>query len=190
MKFLFSLIASLVAGCAHVHAPHDQDWPPQLRNIGDVDTIAFPGHATRLVVAESDSQAGLALTELIIPPRSVGAPPHVHSKEDEYFIILEGELTFLSGDRQLRAGPGDVATLTRGHLHGFWNASQSPTRVLLAIVPGNFAGFFDEVVLELRAEKAQDPAQVGAIIAALAAQRGVKVYPEKLPAAAAELLAR
>ncbi len=41
-------------------------------------------------------------------PFPVGAlvPPHIHTREDEYSIVTEGEIGFRSGDREVVLGPG------------------------------------------------------------------------------------
>ena len=40
-------------------------------------------------------------------PFPVGAlvPPHLHTREDEYSIVTEGEIGFRSGDREAVLGP-------------------------------------------------------------------------------------
>ena len=57
-------------------------------------------------------------------PFPVGAlvPPHLHTREDEYSIVTEGEIGFRSGDREVVLGPGGYITKPRGELHAMWNA--------------------------------------------------------------------
>ena len=52
-------------------------------------------------------------------PFPVGAlvPPHLHTREDEYSIVTEGEIGFRSGDREVVLGPGGYITKPRGELH-------------------------------------------------------------------------
>ena len=61
-------------------------------------------------------------------PFPVGAlvPPHLHTREDEYSIVTEGEIGFRSGDRQAVLGPGGYITKPRGELHTMWNAGSAP----------------------------------------------------------------
>lgn len=84
--------------------------------------------------------ADLALAEVIARP---GGEPalHVHTREDETYVILEGELTFHRGGERLEAGPGDVVVLPRGVEHGF--ALRSPeARLLVVCTPGGLGAPF------------------------------------------------
>lgn len=186
--FLLSALV-LLGACSSSHPLNSPE--PQIKQLGGEPFIDFPGHETATLVGPEESLSGLALMELIVPPHSVGAPPHMHELEDEVFLVLSGELAFLQGEDNIVAAPaGTMAVLTRGHLHAFWNPGEAPAQVLLAISPGDFEGFFDEVVMRLRESGASDPETVGAIVAELAAARGVTLFPEKLPPEAAALMGR
>lgn len=148
----------------------------------------FPGHETQIVIGKDDLPARLALLEVEVAPRSIGAPPHRHSNEDEVFIVTEGAVTFLNGEKEVEASAGAVASLPRGHFHGFWNPHDEPARMLLAIAPGEFDDFFDEVVQQIRTENADNPESIGRIIGEAAQARGVTVDPTRFPASAKELM--
>ncbi|GJM43174.1 MAG: hypothetical protein DHS20C21_00160 [Gemmatimonadota bacterium] len=128
------------------------------------------------------------MLELELPPRTFGAPPHVHSSEDEYFYVLEGGVDFLDRGDVVRATTGSLVVLPRGYLHGFWNDTDLPARLLLIISPGEFSDFFDDVVVEIRRTHADDPEAIGGLIAQAAAQRGVEIHFDKVPASAVHLL--
>jgi quercetin dioxygenase-like cupin family protein len=80
-------------------------------------------------------------------PFAVGAlvPPHLHTREDEYSIVTEGEIGFRSGDREAVLGAGGYITKPRGELHAMWNAGKVPARMIEIISPAGFEGFFREV---------------------------------------------
>lgn len=155
---------------------------------GTARTIEFPGARTSVLLEDAATQGGVAFAELRVEPGSFGAPPHVHRDEDEYVYVLEGEVQLLTGERVVPAPAGAFAALTRGHLHAFWNATDEPARLLVAIAPGRFATFFDEVVLELRASGATDAATVGETIVRLGKKWNVDVHPERVPDAARPFL--
>jgi quercetin dioxygenase-like cupin family protein len=77
-------------------------------------------------------------------PFPVGAlvPPHMHTREDEYSIVTEGEIGFRSGDREVVLGQGGYITKPRGELHTMWNAGRSPARMIEVISPAGFENFF------------------------------------------------
>jgi quercetin dioxygenase-like cupin family protein len=80
-------------------------------------------------------------------PFPVGAlvPPHLHTREDEYSIVTEGEIGFRSGDREAVLGAGGYITKPRGELHAMWNAGTVPARMIEVISPAGFEGFFREL---------------------------------------------
>jgi oxalate decarboxylase/phosphoglucose isomerase-like protein (cupin superfamily) len=74
-----------------------------------------------------------------------GPPRHVHTREDELFYILEGEIVFeLDGERHtVRAG--DTVYLRRGVVHAYQNFTKRDARLLIATAPGVFSDFFVEL---------------------------------------------
>ncbi len=163
-------------------------YAPKIITPDNRKVVPFPGHDTAFLTQMGDTQAGLSISELTLNPKSLGAPPHQHADEDEYFVVLSGSVSFLNGKETVTAGPGAIAILPRGHWHGFWNASDAPAQLLMIIAPGHFETFFDEVVITIRQENADNPARIGAIIAQTAAKRNVTVDMSKLPPEAAALL--
>jgi quercetin dioxygenase-like cupin family protein len=81
-------------------------------------------------------------------PFAVGAlvPPHLHTREDEYSIVTEGQIGFRSGDREAVLGAGGYITKPRGELHAMWNAGKTPARMIEIISPAGFEHFFREAV--------------------------------------------
>src|SRR6476620_12305503 len=62
-------------------------------------------------------------------------PPHLHTREDEFSIVTEGEIGFRSGDREVVLGPGGYITKPRGEVHTMWNAGRVPARMIEVISP-------------------------------------------------------
>ena len=63
---------------------------------------------------------------------------HVHDDEDDAFYIVEGEMTFLLGDRRVPAPPGTFVLVPPGVLHGFHNEQDVPVRMLNIHAPAGF----------------------------------------------------
>ncbi len=78
------------------------------------------------------------LGSIVEHPFPVGAlvPPQIHTREDEYSIVTEGEIGFRSGDREVVLGPGGYITKPRNELHTMWNAGKVPARMIEVISPG------------------------------------------------------
>ena len=118
----------------------------------------------------------IAIVEGAFP---VGAlvPPHVHTREDEFSIVIEGELGFRSGDREVVLGAGGYITKPRGEMHAVWNAGDTPARGIEIISPAGFECFFRDVADLIAADP--PPLADGA---ALAASYGLEFgEPDWLP---------
>jgi quercetin dioxygenase-like cupin family protein len=91
-----------------------------------------------------DTGGAVAVVEHGFPVGALVAP-HLHTREDEYSIVTEGEIGFRSGDREVVLGAGGYITKPRGELHAMWNAGNVPARMVEIISPAGFEEFFHEV---------------------------------------------
>ncbi len=108
-----------------------------------------------------DTGGALAIVEHPFPVGALVAP-HLHTREDEYSIVTEGEIGFRSGDREVVLGPGGYITKPRGELHAMWNAGAVPARMIEIITPAGFEHFFREVC-ELVAASPPDADEAAAL---------------------------
>ncbi len=117
------------------------------RIVGPADgkAIDFGMLGVRFMVWSAESGGQFSLVEHPIPPRTLAAPLHRHTREDEYSYVLEGHLGALLGDEVVYAAPGDLVFKPRNQWHTFWNAGDDPCRILEIIAPGGFEGMFDEM---------------------------------------------
>jgi quercetin dioxygenase-like cupin family protein len=74
-----------------------------------------------------------------------GPPPHIHSREDETFQILEGDYEFMVGGKTILAKPGTTLFAPRGVAHTYRYLGQKPGRLMCIITPSGFEGFFEEI---------------------------------------------
>src|SRR5690625_7162237 len=73
-----------------------------------------------------------------LPPRTLAAPLHRHSREAEYSYVIEGIMGVRLGPDMVEAEAGSLAFKARGQWHTFWNAGEGPCRVLEVIALGGF----------------------------------------------------
>ena len=113
------------------------------------------------------------LVSVVEHPFAVGAlvSAHLHTREDEYSIVTEGEIGFRSGDREVVLGPGGYITKPRGELHAMWNAGTTPARMIEIISPAGFELFFRDIA-ELAATGVDDPAEFVALAGTYGLQFG------------------
>ena len=137
-----------------------------------------PGdHYTFLVTGEESGGAYFAM-EALVPPGG-GPPPHIHTREDETFYLLEGQLEFVLGEELRIAGPGDFVNVPRGTVHRFLNTGTETARVVLTFTPAGIDRWFretlDEAPNEVTAEDVPDNvAEVAARYEATAADYGIE----------------
>jgi quercetin dioxygenase-like cupin family protein len=102
------------------------------------------GEETVVKVSPADSDGAMAFFHLTAPPMS-GPPLHVHSREDELFYVLEGELVFELDGERFTAVAGSTVYLRRGVAHRYQNFTSETARLLIVTVPGDFCRFFEEL---------------------------------------------
>ena len=103
--------------------------------VGDRYTIKCGGNETG---------GAFAMIEAVVPPGN-GPPPHIHSREDEAFYVLEGELEFHADGRSFTASTGAWVTLAKGSLHSFKNTGSVLAHMLVMVTPSGLENFFLEV---------------------------------------------
>lgn len=69
-------------------------------------------------------------------------PPHMHTREDEAFYVLQGELLFTIGGKEIKAAPGDFVFLPRNVRHQFKVLSPS-FHVVVGIYPAGLERYFE-----------------------------------------------
>ena len=113
-----------------------------------------PGVGVIFKIDAEDSGGSLSIVE---HPFAVGAlvPPHIHHLEDEFSIVLEGEIGFRSNDQEVVLGPGGYIVKPRGEVHAMWNAGSTPARMIEVISPAGFEGFFRELT-DMTAEELRE----------------------------------
>ncbi|MGH2760486.1 MAG: cupin domain-containing protein [Actinomycetota bacterium] len=118
-------------------------------------------------------------------PRGHGSPLHVHSREDETFYVIAGELRVEVEDDVYVVGPGMTAFGPRGLKHRFTVASEEARFLLIATPAGleDFVRAGAEPATETRLpdQKSAPPPSPDAL-AALAAEYGIEILgPPALP---------
>ena len=83
-------------------------------------------------------------------------PPHVHTREDEAWYVIEGELAFEVGDYKANAGPGTFVYAPRDIPHRY-RVTKAPARYLLVFSPSGIEPLFAEVAELLKKYKEGTP---------------------------------
>jgi quercetin dioxygenase-like cupin family protein len=103
-------------------------------------------------------------------PEGFSPPRHIHTREDEVFLVMDGEVCFdIDGDLQL-AGPGASVYMPRGVPHTF--RIQSPSARLLGVItPGAFEELFRNLSVPADARTLPAPGSVPFDVPAVMAEQ-------------------
>ncbi|MEE2922228.1 MAG: cupin domain-containing protein [Pseudomonadota bacterium] len=175
-------------GHPHMHGPDGAMLHAHQDKIvvdGAGDEVDNPFHPIRLLLSSEETAGDVTVYEFVLPPRSPGSPPHTHTREDEYFYVVSGVLTIMSGEQIQSLYPGDFAALNRGNTHMFWNASDETTKLIMTTTGGSFEGFMNSVAPRLAEAKPDSAEAAGAVIGQLASEYGITIAMEKMPPEAA-----
>ena len=111
-------------------------------------TVSLVGDVYRFLATGEDTNSKYSLIEALVGPGG-GPPPHVHSREDEGFYILEGEITFTISGERVVATAGMFANMPVGTPHSFKNESGQPAKMLISVAPAGLERMFFEFAVPL-----------------------------------------
>lgn len=95
-------------------------------------------------VSAEDTDGEFFLMELSGP--HPGASPHYHENTTELFFMLKGSSTVTIGDQERTIGPGESELVPTNTVHSFTGLDEDHYRLLILVSPGEFEGYFREIV--------------------------------------------
>jgi mannose-6-phosphate isomerase-like protein (cupin superfamily) len=108
-----------------------------VRNVADVE---IDPNVTifdrRLLLQKSDGVEDILLYEAMLKPGDRGMGLHVHSTVDQFYFVLEGQLSCQIGIQTCTIGPNTLAVLLRDMPHDLWNESGESERHISMVTPG------------------------------------------------------
>jgi mannose-6-phosphate isomerase-like protein (cupin superfamily) len=162
------------------------------------------GNLTTNLAEKKDTNGAFFLVEAMLVP-GTEPPPHVHTREDELFYVIEGEFDVYVGSEAFKVGTGECVFLPRFKPHAFVIRSLR-LRVLALFTPAGLEEAFRGMStpaesLELPIgtvtystgdlkQTAQRLSEYGArFLTPAEVAKQLPLYPEALPANGSELLA-
>ena len=151
----------------------------EVLHAGQGRKIAVAGDLYTFLAEGEDTSESYALWEAIVPPGG-GPPPHIQSREDEGFYVLEGEMSFLADGQKVVARKRTFLNVLRGVLHTFKNEGDSDARVLILVAPAGMEKMFEEagtVVTDPSAKPSPPSTQELEKMASVAPKYGIEIRP-------------
>ncbi|MEM9419239.1 MAG: cupin domain-containing protein [Planctomycetota bacterium] len=145
--------------------------PPKISRSKTFDAGHNAGQAGHCLLYGKDT-AGAHSLSISILRKGSEAPLHEHSREDETFYVISGQLDARVGDEHHTLNAGDSAFLPRGLKHRPLCLSEQ-AEIIMLIHPPGLENFFDEVD-QATADGPADPKRMQSI----ALKYGVTIYPD------------
>ena len=86
-------------------------------------------------LSAEDTHGLYSLVEIVSDPGD-GTPLHIHEREDEHIVVLDGTVRIAYGDKVFDSQAGDVVTLRKGIPHAWGNRSSAELRIAMLACPG------------------------------------------------------
>jgi quercetin dioxygenase-like cupin family protein len=102
------------------------------------------GEPCLVKLAGADTNNAFAVVHLTVP-KLAGPPLHRHSKEDEWFYVLDGEITCEVDGKRFTAAAGASAFAPRGTVHAYQNFADQAAHILVIVSPAGLDRFFEDV---------------------------------------------
>jgi mannose-6-phosphate isomerase-like protein (cupin superfamily) len=109
---------------------------------GEGEALWFNGGLGLLKATGAMTDGHFAAMELLAP-KDFASPLHIHRAEDEFFIVISGEVRVRHGDDIIEAVAGSIVYGPRGVAHAF-RVDSAEARLLLFFGPSGVEGFFRE----------------------------------------------
>jgi quercetin dioxygenase-like cupin family protein len=94
------------------------------------------------VMIGSEATNNASCTVIQTSPPGGGTPIHVHSREDEVLVVLDGDYAYYDGDTWHAMQPGQPRYLVRGRAHAYRNIGKTPGRMMVFAAPGGLDLYF------------------------------------------------
>ena len=109
---------------------------------GEGEALWFNGGLGVLRATGDQTEGRYAVMELLAP-KGFASPLHIHREEDEFFLVLSGEVRVQHGDDVIEAVAGSLVYGPRDVAHRF-HVDSAEASMLLFFGPAGVEGFFRE----------------------------------------------
>lgn len=107
--------------------------------------MSAPGRFAALKLFGHETEGSIMMFEETVPP-GTKSWFHLHHDSDEVAWVLEGEITFLIGDKVSVGGPGTCAYFPRDVAHAWKNSGEATGRVLFLYTPASAGRFVEDML--------------------------------------------
>lgn len=121
----------------------DENLFPKMASPELGNSYWYIGHLLSVLISSKDTGGSFSLIHGY-EIQGLEPPPHTHTKEDESFYLISGEIDYIVGDKTLEAKAGNWVFLPRNIQHSF-RVKTTQAEVLIHLSPGGFEDYFIEM---------------------------------------------
>lgn len=122
------------------------------------ETLELRGTKVRVLCTAADSVGASTFEFLTEPGWDTGS--HYHSKIEEQFYVVDGEMELRVGDRVIVGRAGTFVTIPTGVAHAFANRSDRQAKMLIVTTPPGHEKYFADLAEILARPGAPDPDEI------------------------------
>lgn len=126
---------------------------------GQAKSVDLHGSRLDYLLTGKDARGGSLFEFRAAPGFDTGV--HYHTKIEEFFYVLDGELELRCGDQIIRATPGTFVFIPVGAHHSFANRGDKPARTLFGCMPPGHENYFDGLAALLATGGPPDAEAIG-----------------------------
>lgn len=112
-----------------------------------IPTPPFPD--ARLKYKMRGSQTNNMITTVELDLFNAGLGTHMHSREDEFYYVVDGQVQFMIDNKQFCGKPGDYVYVPRGYSRSLRidekRRQRKPVRIQIVLFPSGVEGFLDDI---------------------------------------------
>jgi len=146
-EFLSGVTASglfaLMPGLSSIGEPKPGIVMPKMAEPELKNSYWYIGHLMSILIASADTGNAFSMMHGF-EIKGLEPPPHIHTREDESFYLLSGEINYTAGNEVFKAKPGNWVFLPRNIKHSF-QVQTEEAEVLIHLSPGGFEKYFIEM---------------------------------------------
>lgn len=135
------------------------------------------GQQISFIQTSDDTGGDLLEMESVFQPLSIEPVPHYHPSQEEFFTVLEGEISVRLNEVVRILKQGDKLHIKKKQVHAMWNHSGKVARVNWKVMPAMDTEYFLETGTGIANEKkTNEQGMPGILQVALLASRFSHVY--------------
>ena len=122
------------------NAPASIRRAPSIRHQPRAKRYYFDVGLGSVCLSGTDTAGAYCLLEVSLAP-GIAVPRHTHTREDEVYFVLAGELEATVGEQTFVLRPGDTLLAPRDIPHALRNSGNTTNHYLLVFSPSGFEEF-------------------------------------------------